>query len=393
DRKTGRLAALLYAVTLLPFVAANVLTPDTLLTFWAVCCAYFYMPASGLVPSGRRGACWVAFGICAGMGVLTKGPAILIFLAPLAVEFLLRERWRAFTTAGPYVAGLVAAGVGALWYVPIIMKMNGAGAYFLDNEIIGRLFTSSYHRNPEAVGGLVVYLPVLLLGTLPSSVLWPALARRLYKKSRPRRVTGRPRGTLIALWIGIPLVILLAARSRLPLYALPLFVPIALLTARAARVALPARGAERRRLLLVGVGVWISCLVIVKASSDRLYPERNTATLAHELRPLVPDDTVEVVVVDRKMNALPLYGFKNVERVTVNRDPYPFYMPTETLAEEMAGQRHETGPFAYIVPQRKLAKFSKIAASSGMSCQTQGSVHDSVVLVCAPEGRTAGASP
>ena len=54
DSSAGRLAALLYATTLLPFLATNVLTPDTTLAFWAACGAYCYVMASGSSRRDRR---------------------------------------------------------------------------------------------------------------------------------------------------------------------------------------------------------------------------------------------------------------------------------------------------------------------------------------------------
>lgn len=389
DSSTGRLAALLYATTLLPFLATNVLTPDTTLAFWAACGAYCYVMASGLVPGGHRGRWWLALGFSTGLGILTKGPAILIFLVPLATEFLLREKRRAFSGVWPYVAVLVATVIGGLWYVPVIIGIPGAGAYFLDSQVIGRLFTASYHRNAGIFGGLVVYLPALVLGSLPWSALWPSLAKRLCRKpggeGHLRHFMRRPRGMLLALWFGIPLAILFAARSRLPLYVLPLFAPLALGTARA----FPSirADARRRRLLLAFVVVWSSCLVILKASADRMCPDRNAGLLARQLRPLLPDQTLEVITVDRRLNALPVYGYDRAEWVTLERDHYPFFSTVETLEEELAENRQERGPFGFIVPERGLERFSELLAGSGLGCRRLGNLPGSVVILCGQDGR------
>lgn len=388
DRRTGRLAALVYTTTLLPFVAANVLTPDTTLAFWTTCCALCHVMATGLVPCARPGRWWMGLGVCVGLGMLAKGPAVFIFVAPLAAELLLRNGRSALRSGWPFAAALSAAAIAAVWYVPMMLSLPGAGPYFLSNEVVGRLFTASYRRNAGWMGGFEIYLPILAAGSLPWSLAWPAFVARWRRRAA---AAMDPRDRLLLWWILAPIVVLLAARSRLPLYILPVFAPLSLATTR---VLLPAwHSARRRRALLAFSIAWISCLVGVKASSDRIDTNRDSRSLARELRTLLPDPGIEVIGVDRKLNGLSVYGYRDFEWVTLRREDYPFFSLIETLDEELAENRQEGEHVAYLVPRREEDVFGRLAAASGMGCQRAGQVQGSAVFLCAPASRTASVPP
>ena len=63
---------------------------------------------------------------------------------------------------------------------------------------------------------------------------------------------------LLALWIFVPLLVFCLARSRLPLYLLPLFVPLALLIAQRRKA--DGRGMPRWPRLLVWFGLLLAAL-------------------------------------------------------------------------------------------------------------------------------------
>ncbi len=151
----GRLAALIYATTLLPFFAANILTSDTPLAFCAVLAFYCYWRAQE--DGGARSAAgwWIALGAAAGLGILAKGPAMLVFLAPLVLHFLWRRGLKgALLLPWGYLAIVLALAIGGTWYALIATRLPGAAAYFLDNQAVGRLVTTTYHRNAGLAGGL-----------------------------------------------------------------------------------------------------------------------------------------------------------------------------------------------------------------------------------------------
>src|SRR5690606_13408154 len=114
-------------------------------------------------------------------------------------------------------------------------------------------------------GWFVVYAPTLLLGTLP----WTPTLLRAIRSAAGRAGGWRTRAARLAdapwlallLWVALPLLVFCLARSRLPLYVLPLFVPIALLIAR--QRAAEGRGLPRWRWL----GLWIVLLLGLRLAS------------------------------------------------------------------------------------------------------------------------------
>ena len=428
DRATGRLAALLYATTLLPFFAANILTPDTLLAFWAASAMLCYARASpgefehpvpSPSPAARgddlsgikwgAGPWWLGLGATAGLGILAKGPAMLVFLAPAVVHFVHRRGWRgALRSPWGYAAVLVALTIGGSWYLLVGLELPGAGAYLLDNQAIGRLATSTYRRNAGLGGGLKVYLPALTIGALPWSAFWPLILWRRRAEGGLafwRGLSRRPADLLLTLWILVPFAVLLAARSRLVLYTLPLFAPLALATARGL-ILVPKRGARRARpwILPAAMAAWCLTLIAAKGLAAALPSEKDTRAIARALDGRHVSRDIRIAVVDRKRNGLPFYGYSNFAWVTITRDTYPFFTPVPTLDEELRsgggsgrggiGGGGEGGPEggvratrALLVPSSSSTRVAAIMAEAGYLCRNLDPIEDLAVILCDPAAR------
>jgi 4-amino-4-deoxy-L-arabinose transferase len=135
----------------------------------------------------------------------------------------------------------------------------GLLGYFVGDEVVGRAVSNEFKRNPQWYKPFVIYLPVLILG----QGAWLVAAARLPAReglSSPRAIWARLRrgdaGSFLLLWLLLPLAVFWLSSSRLPLYVLPLYAPIALAIARglvrwggaaalprALRVAVPSVGA------------------------------------------------------------------------------------------------------------------------------------------------------
>jgi hypothetical protein len=86
--------------------------------------------------------------------------------------------------------GLVLfAGVAFTWFLILIVQDPALLRYFLGYEVYDRVFTNVHHRNGEWYGAFKVYLPVLILGTLP----WSVLALVTNGGVRPALAKGRQR--------------------------------------------------------------------------------------------------------------------------------------------------------------------------------------------------------
>lgn len=225
DQGIGERAAFLYGGTLLPFAAANVVTTDTLLVLWETLAVFFLV--KGL--KGQKRAflfMWFSWGLA----FLTKGTACLP-VAAAAFLFWCFERKRfpsPFSLTGLVVFSLVAFP----WYVYLCLKVPEALKIFWVEQVYGRLFSNMFHRNSTWYAPFYLYLPLLTLGALPGFGFW-IKNKEFFGFKRTRKIWSaewRFR-LLVFLYIG-PLIVFCLAKSRLPLYILPLFVPFTLLSAR-----------------------------------------------------------------------------------------------------------------------------------------------------------------
>jgi len=390
--RDGRLAGLLYATMLLPFVAANVVTPDTPLTFWTTAAlAAFWLAHSG---SGSRGEWWkVALGMALALGVLTKGPAALIpcgaMLAYLAASGALR---RFFLSWGMALGALGFLTLGLSWYAYAGATLPGALEYLWNNHVVGRLVSPSYQRNPGLVGAVKVYLPVLLAGTLPASLVVPlALKRRwraIAQRSFWQRLLDDPADLLLVCWIVVPCVVLAAASSKLALYVLPVFPGIALLSARLTRSEAAARGVAVSWLGLPArwtwpLWGWVTVLLALKLLGGVVDTRRDMRQLATHLREIVPSSPYEIVCVDLRCEGLAFYLEGVVERVTTASVPYPVFGGTEPLTAEL-GELPEASYHHLLVyeAKRDILVDELMAQYSGLCSDRLPLPHGRRAIVC-----------
>ena len=309
-----RLPALVYATMLLPFVAASSITTDTLLACCTTLYGWAFVRARALPPGLAHRRVVLILWLGAGLAFLTKGPPGLLPLAGLAL-FAWSERARRGTrhywTAQ---ALLLFAAVAFAWFAKVVLDRPETMRYFLVDEVYHRMASAEFRRNAEWYGALVVYLPTLLIGSLPWA--WPLLRRAGGALASPRRafasLAGDAETRLLLCWLGVPLLVFFLARSRLPYYLLPLAAPLALLAARALPARLP-------RWTAPGLVVWLLLLVALRAGSAQWPSKQDDRALANELRALDLARIDEIGFVD----TIPHYGLgfyleTEVERLSVS---------------------------------------------------------------------------
>jgi 4-amino-4-deoxy-L-arabinose transferase-like glycosyltransferase len=260
DRETGFVAGLVYLSSLFPAAGAAALSADTLVALFEVLAVYLWVRAwREEAPARSRRfvrAMWIAWGLA----FMTKGPAALLpLLALVAVGRLSRRR---VALADPL--GLAAfAAVAFSWFAWVTARHPGLLSYYVGDEVVGRAVSNEFKRNPQWWKPFVLYLPVLVLG----QGLWLAFGARIPRAAglaSPRALWARVRrgdaGSLLLLWLVLPLAVFWLSSSRLPLYVLPLYAPIALAIARTLALARAGDGSAVRRALSIAVP---SALVIV----------------------------------------------------------------------------------------------------------------------------------
>lgn len=219
-------AALVYATAVIPFGGGHTLTTDGFLVLWetvGVLAAWqVWRGARNRQPLWRmiwRMIFWAAFGLA----FLTKGPPGCLPLLVIPVFLRLRQGEplpRLFSPAGLALFLFVSLS----WFGLMIWRQPGLLDYFLQDELIQRVFTTGHHRNAP----FWIYAPVLVIGMAPWLPLWPWMIKRVwgFRPGQNKRLNDWQ--LFLVLWTIIPLIIFTIAKSRLVFYVLPLFVPLAL---------------------------------------------------------------------------------------------------------------------------------------------------------------------
>ncbi len=189
----------------------------------------------------RGGAALTA--IAVGIGIMAKGPVVVLFTAPAMLMLLplgdARSAWRWIGRCA--AAGLSGLAIAALWLVPALREGGQAYAHaLLWNQGAGRVSESFDHARP-----LWWYLAVLPLLWLPWS-LTPTFWRGLYRGARQ----GLAGSTGLRFCIGVSgfvFAVISIMSGKQPQYLLPMFPLLALMIA--------ATGAEAGQRLWIALPV------------------------------------------------------------------------------------------------------------------------------------------
>jgi 4-amino-4-deoxy-L-arabinose transferase-like glycosyltransferase len=376
-------AALIYATMLLPVGAAQMITTDYVLAACETLAMWGFVEArfgDNAQPSGRTTLLWIML-MWAGFALafLAKGPpGLLPLLAVLAFDASQpgRLRPRALQWQGLLVFVLVAVP----WYAVVVTRNPGLLHYFLGKEVVGRVASDDFGRHGEWYGWIAMYLPTLLVGTLPWT---PALLRWLHVLPTHVR-TWRTRdgraedaaGLLLALWFALPLLVFCASRSRLPLYILPLFVPLALLAARQRLSEGRTAFAHWKWLLL-----WALCVLGLQLEAARWPTHKNAQVWAQEIHARVHGRFSQLVFVDDMARyGLHLHMGTEVEKLTLGQPIVAAFNPEydETVANEI--QRDFDPDSLWITKQAQYPVLRAALANMGVEALPQRTPYEDRIL-------------
>jgi 4-amino-4-deoxy-L-arabinose transferase-like glycosyltransferase len=335
------LPALVYGLSLAPFMGANVVSTDVLLVFFETAAMYAFVRAwswNGALDSRWVRIMWLAWA----MAFMTKGPPGLLPLLAVLAMLAIRDRAALRRMFDPL--GLVAFVVVAFtWFGVLIAQDPSRLGYFVGYEVYDRVFTSAHDRNAEWYGALLVYGPVFLFGALP---WWPmALVaaggpRCAWSELRSRLAAGDRDWLLLAWWFLLPLAVFCLARSRLQLYVTPLFVPLSLMLARPIA---KWDWLSPRRLATIA-GLTAIGLITLKAVAGHVRVSRDSRDMAAAIRRHVDPRTIDgiVFVGMRPFYGLNLYLDLPIEGVQAagRRDDYSKFVAEEDLCAELASREH-----------------------------------------------------
>jgi 4-amino-4-deoxy-L-arabinose transferase-like glycosyltransferase len=251
----GSLAVIVLASSALFFASSHILTLDLALTFFVTLTLFLFLKGRRAGKAGT--AAYAGMFAAAAGGVLTKGLLGVALPALTIASFLsVRKEWRLARDI-PWVRGsLLFLVLAAPWYVAVSIANPEFPVYFFLHEHLAR-FTTVVHRHQ---GGWWYYLPVLAIGLMPWSLMLPACLRRRRTEVGWTAPASAPEATaFLWSWIVPGLLLFTVAQSKLPLYALPLLPPMAILIASA----LESRLEQERPLRLF---LWPTILVILIAA-------------------------------------------------------------------------------------------------------------------------------
>lgn len=368
----------LYATMALPFLASNFITTDTMVALFCALAGVSYVHLeAGVAPRVAAIGMWIGFGLA----FLTKGPPTLLAL-PVFIGWLAwrRERLalrRIFVSPGLPLFAVIASS----WYLLANSRFPGLLDHLLRSEVAGRIVSDAFARNGAWYGGFVVFVPTLLIGGLPWLPAWFVLRGR--RGLAP--ALAAPADRLLLLWIGAPLLIFLLSKSRLPLYLLPLFVPLALWLAR--RFEPAARGLRPERVGLVAVA-GLALLTTAKLGVAQLSPPKADGKATAALVTDVAGGHVEdVVYVDNHAAwALRFYLDAQVREVwLLRRHDEPAYEPAPTLAG-LLDRRNDPTTRVFMVNRASTDEFERVVRDTGWCAQELGRNEVSIVFRATPAG-------
>ncbi len=348
DEQTSVVAGLVWATSPFALAGASVASTDMLLALWSMLVVAAWVRARD---DPDRARWMLGMWAAAGLGFLTKGPPALLAPASVLVHHALERR--AGRAVPPLRAGrglAVFAVLGLGWYVAVVAANPGLLGYFVGDEVVGRIFTPKFHRNPQWYGPLTMYAGPLALG----AGLWTFAAlvgavRRA--RARDERRASRGGVRLCAVWLAVTVGVLSISRSRLTLYVLPVFPAVVLLVARGVLAAASEPAARRR---LVGALAAASLVLALGAryAAARHEGAKDMAPLARACRrACAPEPPRALVDSGDRLYGLMFYLDGRMERVR---------LPADTARVRRALR---SGPAALVVDRSRTPGASALAAA------------------------------
>jgi 4-amino-4-deoxy-L-arabinose transferase-like glycosyltransferase len=288
DRRTGLVAGVCYATSILPAALAQAAAHDvalvpwvnlSLLLFWEADQVPIPNPQSQIQnPKSKIQNPWLLTalaGLVLGLAILTKGLSGVALVGIAYGGYLLatrRLRWVHCLRGALALA--VAAGVAAGWYLAVEYRCPGyLHYYFVERHLLG--FATG--TQPHGSARWWYYLPLLLVGGLPWIAYVPAALGDAWRQrwsGAAKQVGDCPnfRSTkmglsplearplmLLASWLIGGAVFLSLSHSKLVTYIWPVFPAVAIVAAVAWSRLIDGRLSESARRWM-GAVVWGSCL-------------------------------------------------------------------------------------------------------------------------------------
>ena len=243
--RAALLTLALLTTSVLFFVSAGAVMTDPTL---ALCTTWMLVAFHQTAIRGSRGGFWRwGFFVAAGLGMLSKGPVILLYVgAPIGLWTLWQRRITGVWRALPWARGaMLAAAICVPWYLLAEQRTPGFLRYFLLGEHVMRFLQPGWGgdlygtAHAEPLGMIWAYLAggLGLNVALVIAAAASALRARVRGTAGSVRVNGGANGTVgaersfLLLAVLVPLAFFSFAGNVIWTYVLPVLEPLAVLVA------------------------------------------------------------------------------------------------------------------------------------------------------------------
>jgi hypothetical protein len=263
--------------------------------------------------------------------------------------------------------------------VAVTQRTPGLLEYFLGKEVVNRVASNEFGRHGQWYGWIAMYAPTLLIGTLP---WWPPLLRWIRQLPASVRNWCKREGRtadaaqlLLALWLLLPLFVFCVSRSRLPLYILPLWLPLALLVAR-------QRWREGRPLpRWRWLAAWSVVVIGLQLAAGFWPTHKDAEAWARAIRARAPGPITQVLIVqDMARYGLHLHLGVEVEKLSMAPGPQLPFNPEfdEDIADEIGDDLDPDG--IWITRQDRWDLVRAHLAANGVEALPQGTPYEQRII-------------
>ncbi|MBI3759959.1 MAG: glycosyltransferase family 39 protein [Deltaproteobacteria bacterium] len=209
---------------------ATIALTDMLMTFFLMAVWRMIRPQLDGASLLQRTAC---AGLILGLGILVKGPVIVVLIALAAFLYLLMGRVNPIPLAfrgWPWLLILIAIAVAAVWYVPaFIAGRNDSWSGVFVDENFGHFLPAKMGGTGEAARPIYYIVARLFGGILPLTFLLPALILAFASSAFSPNVRPAMRYQL-AMVLAV-ILLFTASSAKRDDYILPAIPPLAILFA------------------------------------------------------------------------------------------------------------------------------------------------------------------
>lgn len=227
NRRTGLLAALLLATSPLYFAAAHYANLDLEVAVLISGSLLSLITALKNPAQPKVGLLYLAYAF-AGFAFLTKGMIAIAFPALiLAAWILLLGRWSVILRLRLFTGLLLSAAIALPWYALAQHANPDFLHYFFVEQQVSRFLSTGEFNNKTPFW---FYLPIVLIGFLPwTSFLFQSLVKTIQSIWANKQAHATE--LFLVCWLAIVFVFFSIPHSKTITYILPVFPPMALLTA------------------------------------------------------------------------------------------------------------------------------------------------------------------